>query len=64
MLAVYATTRDDFNTAACSVCADDITALDEALGIEYECPYWYRDGRDWCLWIGGIAVLCSWVPPQ
>jgi hypothetical protein len=58
-LAVFATTKEDFNSAACSLCADAITAADEAAGVEYECSYWRRGGMDWCLWIGGLSAVCS-----
>ena len=58
MLEVYATTEDDFNSAMCSLCADDVTAYDEAHGEEYECSSWQRSGRRMCLWIGGISGLC------
>ena len=58
MLLVFATTKDDFYSAACSLCADDITAADEADGVEYECSFWERSGRSMCLWIGGISGLC------
>ena len=58
-LAVFATTKEDFNSAACSLCADAITAADEAAGVEYECSYWRRGGMDWCLWIGGLSAVWS-----
>jgi hypothetical protein len=61
-LPVYATTKEDFYAAQCSLCADLITPENKAP--DYDCSYWDRGGSTWCLWMGGLSGLCLCVEPS